>query len=322
MKVESAAMGEPTLDAVQLVKTFDGRRALDGFSLQASAGEIVGLLGPNGAGKTTFVSIVSALLRPDAGQVRVGGVDVAVEPRRARQMLGMAPQETGVYPTLTCRQNLRFFAELSGLRRGRRGEAVDRVAASLGLSRLLDRRAGALSGGERRRLHSAIALVHRPPLVLLDEPTTGSDVETRAQLLDLVGEVAADGCAVVYSTHYLPEIEQLDASVVIIDHGRQLAKGSVADLVAAHGAAEVTIRFHSRPPRLLAPGEATIEVDGTTVRIRARDPGAAAAHVLKQLGSEVAAVRSFDIVQPSLETAFRQLTGSNASPADEVAHVG
>jgi ABC-2 type transport system ATP-binding protein len=316
-------MGKPTLEAVDLVKAFDGRRALDGFSLRASAGEIVGLLGPNGAGKTTFVSIVSALLRPDAGHVRVGGIDVTVEPRRAREMLGIAPQETGVYPTLTCRQNLRFFAELSGLRRGPREDAIDRVAASLGLSRLLDRRAGSLSGGERRRLHSAIALIHRPPLVLLDEPTTGADVETRAQLLELVGEVASAGCAVVYSTHYLPEIEQLDASVVIIDHGRQLARGSVTELVAAHGVAEVTIRFHAQPPHLQAPRDAKIERDGTTVRIRARDPGAAAVYVLQQLGPEIAAVQSFDIVQPSLETAFRQLTGSDASTTteDEIAHV-
>ncbi len=139
-------MGEPTLEAVELVKAFDGRRALDGFSLRASAGEIVGLLGPNGAGKTTFVSIVSALLRPDEGQVRVGGIDVALEPRRARHLLGMAPQETGVYPTLTCRQNLRFFADLSGLRRGSRTDAIDRVAVSLGLGHLLDRRAGCALG--------------------------------------------------------------------------------------------------------------------------------------------------------------------------------
>ncbi len=314
-------MAEPTLDAVELVKAFDGRRALDGFSLQVSPGEIVGLLGPNGAGKTTFVSIVSGLLRPDEGAVRVGGIDVTLEPRRARHLLGLAPQETGVYPTLTCRQNLRFFAELSGLRRGDRTDAIDRVAASLGLRRLLDRRAGTLSGGERRRLHSAIALIHRPPLVLLDEPTTGADVETRAQLLELVADVASDGTAVVYSTHYLPEIEQLDASVVVIDHGRQLARGSVAELVAAHGTAEVTIRFHARPPRLTVPREAEIELDGTTVRIRARDPGAAAVHVLQQLGSEVAAVQSFEIVQPSLETAFRQLTGHAAAPTDEIAHV-
>jgi len=315
-------MGEPTLQAVGLIKAFDGRRALDGFSLQVSAGEIVGLLGPNGAGKTTFVSIVSALLRPDEGEVRVGGIDVTVEPRRARQLLGMAPQETGVYPTLTCRQNLRFFAELSGLRRRSGTDAIDRVAASLGLTGLLDRRASALSGGERRRLHSAIALIHRPPLVLLDEPTTGADVETRAQLLELVADVASGGSAVVYSTHYLPEIEQLDASVVIIDQGRRLARGSVAELVAAHGTAEVTIRFQAQPPPLTPPPGARIELDGTTVRIRAREPGAAAVHVLQQIGPDVGSVQSFEIVQPSLETAFRQLTGRGASTGnDEIAHV-
>ncbi len=312
----------PLLDAVGLTKAYDGRPALDDVDMRVCAGEVVGLLGPNGAGKTTFVSIVCGLVRPDSGTVRLSGVDVARDPGRARRYLGVAPQETGVYPTLTCRQNLRFFAELGGVRRREVGDAVDRVAAALGLGGLLDRRAAELSGGERRRLHSAIALTHRPPLILLDEPTTGADVHTRAQLLDLVTELAAQGSAVVYSTHYLTEIERLAASVVILDAGHVVVRGSVAELVATNGTSVVEICFRERPPDLIAPRGTSIDLDGPTLRMRTDDPGTATAHLLAQLGPDIESVRSFEIVRPSLETVFIDLTGRRYdSTVDEARHV-
>jgi ABC-2 type transport system ATP-binding protein len=293
-----------------VVKVHNGRRVLDGVDLEVAPGQIVGLLGPNGAGKTTFVSIVSGLVRPDAGLILVGGVDVTRAPSEARRQLGVAPQETGVYPTLTCRQNLRFFGELSGIRRRGLVDAVDRVAVALGLANLLDRRAGELSGGERRRLHTAIALIHRPPLILLDEPTTGADVATRAELLALVDDVAASGSAVVYSTHYLSEIEQLAASVVILDRGRVLLRGSVADLVASRGTSVVEVRFDgATAPPLVAPTGAELNVEGPLVRIRARDATQAARQVLAQLGPSLGSVQSFEVVHPSLETVFLEVTG-------------
>ena len=199
------------------------------------AGTILGLLGPNGAGKTTLVSIVAGLRRADAGTVHVGGIDVGRHPKSAQRLIGFAPQETGVYPVLTVRDNLRFFAGLAGLRRPDARVRIDEVGAALGLDELFDRRASELSGGERRRLHTAIALLHRPRLVLLDEPTTGADVRTRNEILELVRTLADDGSAVVYSTHYLHEIEALDATVAFIDHGRIVARGELAELVHRHG---------------------------------------------------------------------------------------
>ncbi len=292
-----------------LQKAYGGRVALAGVDLDVGAGEIVGLLGPNGAGKTTLVSIVAGLRPADAGSVTVGGIDALRRPRDIRRVLGFAPQETGVYPSLTCDQNLRFFGELAGLRGGELRRACDGVAEALGLTELLERRAQQLSGGERRRLHTALALVHRPALVLLDEPTTGSDVQTRAQLLELVKELAARGSAIVYSTHYLGEIEQLGASVAIIEHGRNLARGSVADLIAAHADTVIELSFSGQLPDIPELPGTRVTSTGSVVRALSRDVGATTVAMIAALGSRVRDIESFEVIRPSLETVFLQLTG-------------
>ena len=209
------------LTVSDVVKRYGEHTALDGVSLSVAAGEVLGLLGPNGAGKSTLVSLVAGLRPPDRGGVWVDDVDVVATPSLAQVHVGFAPQEVGVYEVLTVRENLTFFAELVGLRRQARTRRVGEVASRLGLDGLLDRTAFELSGGERRRLHTAIAFLHRPALLLLDEPTVGADMETRASLLAMVREAADEGAAVVYSSHYLPEVEALDASVAILMRGRR-----------------------------------------------------------------------------------------------------
>jgi ABC-2 type transport system ATP-binding protein len=303
-------IGRPLLQAHGLRKSYGTRTALAGVDLEIAAGEIVGLLGPNGAGKTTLVSILAGLIRPDSGTVIIDSIDALEHPHQARRLLGLAPQETGLYPTLTCRQNLRYFAELAGLRGRQLRSAVDGVAGALQLVDLLDRRAQYLSGGERRRLHTALALVNRPPLVLLDEPTTGADVRTRAQLLELVKELATAGSAVLYSTHYLTEIEQLTASVVILDHGRVIAHGSVPQLVAAHAANIVELTFEGpAPPHLASARGALVETEGSVLRVHTHEPGKVAAAILEDIGEHSAELRSLEVVQPSLETVYLELTG-------------
>jgi ABC-2 type transport system ATP-binding protein len=215
-------------------KSYGDIRALRGASLDVQAGSIVSLLGRNGAGKSTLLSIVAGLLKPDAGSVMVDGVDLLKDVRRATGLVGIAPQHTGIYPTLTVRENLEFFGELAGLKRAdRKGRAVE-IADQLGLTELLERKGTKLSGGEQRRLHTGCALVHRPKVLMLDEPTVGADVTTRVQLIDAVKRLAAEGAAIVYTTHYLPEVESLDASIVIIDNGAVLASGTRDELMAAH----------------------------------------------------------------------------------------
>ena len=294
-------------------KRYGRHTALDGVCLSVARGEVVGLLGPNGAGKSTLVSIVAGLRAPDAGSVHVDGIDVVAAPARAQARIGYAPQETGVYEVLTVRENLTFFCDLGGLRGRARGARIEEVAHALELSSLLDRTAFALSGGERRRLHTAIAFLHRPALLLLDEPTVGADIETRTALLTLIRATADHGAAVVYSTHYLPEVETLHASVAMLVHGRMIATGRVDELVRAHGNAAVELSFDGPVPELDLGGLSTT-VDGDVVRVTVADPATAVASVIGRLGPAASRVRSIAMVRPSLDGVFMSLTGRRYSP--------
>jgi len=297
----------PILEVDGLRKSYGPNVALDGIDLTLEPGTILALLGPNGAGKTTLVSIIAGLRRADAGRVRVGGIDVDRDPHAARQLLGLAPQDTGVYLQLTVRDNLRFFGGLAGLRRRALVERIDEVADSLGLTDLLGRRTSELSGGERRRLHTAIALVHRPPLVLLDEPTTGADVRTRNEILATVRRLVDAGSTVVYSTHYLHEVEDLDAFVAIIDHGRVVARGPLKELMARHASSALELTFEGPVPDAVRVDGARVE--GSVVRIPTADPAVIAAQLLPKLLPSDSPLRSIEVLRPNLEAVFLEVTG-------------
>jgi ABC-2 type transport system ATP-binding protein len=261
--------------------------ALGGVDLDVAAGQVLALLGPNGAGKSTLVGIASAVLRPVAGAVSVCGVE-SPSPVDVRGRVGVAQQEIGLYPTLSVDANLRAFGELAGLGPGAAAARAAELVGPFALDGLGARRAGQLSGGERRRVHAAAALVARPELVLLDEPTAGADPQTRARVLDAVRAVAADGAAVLYTTHYLPEVEALDCDVAIIDRGRIVAAGTAADLIAAHATARLVLSY----------GERRVEVDGDAAAL----PAALAEH-----GAD--GLENVEVVRPSLESAYLALTG-------------
>ena len=224
------------LEARDVHKSYGDVIALRGVSLAVSPGEIVALLGPNGAGKTTLISITAGLRRADSGTVTIGPANAAPRSREARRLLGLAPQDLGIYPVLSVADNLGFFGRIAGLTGAELNRRIVEVAELFSLGGALERTAGNLSGGQKRRLHTAAALLHGPPLLILDEPTAGADPTMRSDLLGLVGELAAGGTAVCYSTHYLNEVESLGARVVIIDHGAVVAEGSAAELIAAHAA--------------------------------------------------------------------------------------
>ena len=309
-------MTDTVLAVEALHKAYESVIALDGVDLVLERGEIVGLLGPNGAGKTTLVSIICGLRKADRGDVTVNGIDALAHPQRARKHIGLAPQDIGIYPMVTARQNLRLFGELAGMSGQRLKDQIEVVGAALRLDGLFDRKAGELSGGQKRRLHTAIALLNDPPLVLLDESTTGADVETRAALLDVVKDLARRGSAVLYSTHYLEEVETLDASVVILEHGRVIASGTVQELVTGNEAAVIEITFDGPPVGTLDGYRVTVE--GAAMLVKTDDPGRSTAHILGLLGSDSSRVRGIEIIRPSLETVYLAITGRRYEEGEKV----
>jgi ABC-2 type transport system ATP-binding protein len=225
------------LFAEGLVKRYGTHLALDEFGLTVAPGEIAGLIGPNGAGKTTFVEIVTGLVRPDAGRVLIGGRDalrsgrdVRRSGRAVRRLIGVAPQELALYQTVTVRENLRLFGGLAGLRGRALDAAISRVLDELALGPVAGKQTGVLSGGQRRRVQAATAMVASPPLLLLDEPTAGADPQTRSALLAAVRARAAAGTAVLYTTHYLPELTELNATLALVRAGRLIAHGTQEEL--------------------------------------------------------------------------------------------
>lgn len=300
--------GATALDATDLTKSYGDHLALDGIDLAIAPGQIVGLLGPNGAGKTTLLSIVAGLLRADSGNVQVNGWDVAKHPRFAQRTIGFAPQNTGLYEPLTVDENLRFFGELAGLRGRRLALRVDDMTDALLLGSLRSRRCQQLSGGEKRRVHTAIALIAQAPLVLLDEPTVGADIETRTALIALVKALATDGTAILYTTHYLPEIEALGADVVMINRGHVVADGTIDRLVAVHGSGELELRFLGSAPAVDLDG-LKVHVDGDCILVATPEPASVAVRVLDRLGEDVHRLQDMRILRPSLESVFLNLTG-------------
>lgn len=288
-----------------IVKRYGEVTAVDGLSFDVAAGEIVGMLGVNGAGKTTTLESIVGLVTPDAGTITVDGHNVRTHPREARARVGFAAQNTALYPRLTARENLRFFGRLTGLSRRAADERATELIELLGLEQQADRLAGVLSGGETRRTHVGVALMARPPLMLLDEATVGLDVRTRTHMLELVVHAArASGAAVLFSSHYLAEVESICDRVVIIHRGRALATGTVPETISRHATSAVEFAFE----------------DGTRERHDVADPAAELPGLLarhRERGADAPELRSVNVLHASLETAFWALTGEDAGSAAE-----
>jgi ABC-type multidrug transport system ATPase subunit len=226
----------PSTQAVQvrgLVKEYkDGTRANRGIDLEVRRGEVVAVLGPNGAGKTTFLRQLTTELRPSSGAIDVFGIDVIREPQRAKRLMGITPQEAGTFDTLTVQQHLQLFARLKGLSRRDAASATSEVIARLDLADHTRKPVGSLSGGLRRRILIGLALIGRPPLLILDEPTTGLDPASRQSVWRVLREAVQSGASLVFSTHYMEEAERLSDRIAIIDNGRVIAFGTVRELIS------------------------------------------------------------------------------------------
>ncbi len=211
-------------------KSYGQIRAVQDVSFEVRAGEIYGLLGPNGAGKTTTISMISGLLRPDAGKIMVDGIDVWGNPREAKRVLGVVPQDIALYEELSALENLRFWGQLAGLSSSEAKARAEELVKALALEGRAREPIKAYSGGMKRRINIGCGLVHRPKLLLLDEPTVGIDPQARSNILEFVRGLSADGRAILYTTHYLEEAETLCQRIGIIDQGQLLAEGTLSEL--------------------------------------------------------------------------------------------
>lgn len=286
----------------QLHKTFPGVVAVDGISFEVRPGETFGLLGPNGAGKTTTLHMLVGLLQPDGGEIRING---GTDPSRPemRRHIGIAPQSLSLYEDLTANENLRFFARISGLK----GRAVkSAVESALSRAELSDRGndlVGTYSGGMKRRLNMACALVHDPSVLFLDEPTIGVDPQARLHLLDDVRRLKEQNRTVIFTTHYMDEAQQLCDRVAIMDHGKILVIDSVRDLIRAHGGKSVVEAELEYPPENpdVLPGI----VNGTTLSMETERP----LEAVRRIWSMDLPIRELHIHRPNLESVFLELTG-------------
>ena len=318
----TAATGEPLIRVEALRVRYGTRWALDGLSFAVGAGEVVGLLGPNGAGKTTTLSVLATLRPPTEGTAAIAGCDVDRAPAAARRSLGLVPQTIALYPPLTARENLRFFARLLGLSRRQAGDAIAQAFEIAGLADRADDVVATFSAGMQRRLNLACALLHTPRVLLLDEATVGVDPQSRERIFAAVRAQAAAGTAVLYSTHYMEEAERLCARVILIDHGRTVAAGSPAALVrqTARGPRLTVVTRQALPPGWLdgiggaRPLPADQLGDGAAARgdathIAIDDP-AIATQVLARAAAAGGEVTEFHLHQPTLLDVFMELTGS------------
>ena len=326
--------GKPAIEVEQLVREFrKGPRAVDGIDLQVSPGEIYGFLGPNGAGKSTTVLVLTTLLPPTSGTARVGGYDIVRQGAQVRAAIGAALQEAALDAILTGREHLLLQATLQGIPSSERRRRADALLQRVGLTEAADRRVGGYSGGMKRRLDLALALVHSPRILFLDEPTTGLDPQSRAALWEEVARLAHDeGMTVFLTTQYLEEADVLADRIGIIDHGRIVAEGTPARLKAEIGSPTVEVApcdpdSGDRLAQLLSGFEGLRRNGRGSVTVHLPGGESQLAEVVRILDQADLRVETLQLHQPSLDDVFlaktgRKLEGSSDSAVAEPAPSG
>jgi ABC-2 type transport system ATP-binding protein len=315
----------PAVEAVELVKHFGPSRAVDGVSFVVPTGSVLGLLGPNGAGKTTLVRMLTTLSVPTSGTGRVAGFDIVREPNEVRRSMGLTGQAATVDEILTGRENLKLIGALYGLPRSYVRQATERLFARFDLTDAADRMAKTYSGGMRRRLDLAVSLLAAPPILFLDEPTTGLDPQSRSGLWEVLRELVQEGTTLLLTTQYLEEADQLADEIVVVDKGRVIAAGTPTQLKDQAGQASVVVTLtHAadidEAARLMRAHSPEVHVERGSRRLTAQAGGLGdmtrIASVFEASGIEL---DDLGLARPSLDDVFLHLTGhraETAAPAD------
>jgi ABC-2 type transport system ATP-binding protein len=311
------------IEAHGLHKRFGATVALDGIDLEVPAGAILGVLGPNGAGKTTAVRILTTLTLPDAGSARVAGHDVVGEAADVQRNIGVTAQDATLDEVLTGRENLVMIGRLSGLRRAEARVRATALLDQFDLADAAERILKEYSGGMRRRLDLAAGLVTRPPVLFLDEPTTGLDPTSRVRMWDVIRALVADGVTLLLTTQYLDEADELADRIVVIDHGRVIAGGTAAELKGQVGGARLELTLSEADPRAsvaLAPfvaGSVHVSHDGRRLRAPVNSGAGLASTVVRALDEAGITVDDVEVHQPSLDDVFFALTGHPAEAVED-----
>ncbi len=303
------------LEATELKKSFGDIHAVRGVTFHIGVGETYGLLGPNGAGKTTSISMVSGLLQRDGGEVLLDGQSMTTTTLAPKQEIGLVPQDLAIYPDLTARENLRFFGHLYSMPKAELSKRIDEVLEVVGLSDRANDRSSEYSGGMKRRLNIGIGLLHRPKLLVLDEPTVGVDPQSRNAILESVEHLSSEGMAVLYTTHYMEEAERLCDRVGIIDQGEIKAEGTRRELIELIGQRDrIRITATGVNDATLADLRGLGGVDNVSptdgsLDMLVSDAGAALPEAMRVLAAHGSGVSSVTVEEPDLEAVFLHLTG-------------
>lgn len=308
-------MVAPLLTCSQIRKTYDALVAVDNVTFHIAPGETYGLLGPNGAGKTTTISIIAGILAADAGEVMVAGKPMHPQATKAKTSVGYVPQDIALYPDLTACENLMFFGRLVGLSGATLKERAAEILQLTGLKDRADDRTSTFSGGMKRRLNIGIGLIHKPRLLILDEPTVGVDPQSRNAILEPVDAMANDGMAVLYTTHYMEEAERLCDRIGIIDDGKIVAEGTQRELVeklGGHDKLHVGITGHGLPAAnatAMLDCVVRVSLGDTSMELIVRDARSSIAEIVNTIVETGAEITGIEIEEPNLEAVFLHLTG-------------
>ena len=308
-------MSDSAIEVRELTKTFGDVVAVSGISFEVRRGEVFSLLGPNGAGKSTAISVISGLLQPDSGDASVMGHSILKESMAARRSLGVVPQEVALYNDMSARENLVFWGRMYGLSGSNLEHRVDEMLAAVGLVERQKGRVATFSGGMKRRVNIAAALLHTPQVVIMDEPTVGIDPQSRRHILDYVKELNRQGMSVLYTTHYMEEAEELSSRIAIMDKGKIIACGTRDELVRLVGElTRVALAVTGEPERAAEAWRTVAGVSKTTVQqgkveVLAADADAVVPRLFEAAAQAGLHISSVDIQEPNLETVFLSLTG-------------